>query len=190
MQKDHIVIVGRSNVGKSSTLRAITGKPIRIGRRPGVTLRPEFIPYKGMTLVDMPGFGFMSGISKKDQECIKDYIIHYIEGCGDILFALQIIDVKAFAQIARRWDERGQIPVDIEMFDFLNELDLNPLVVANKIDKIKKDKRDETLDEICELLGLTPPWSGWSAVIAPFSAKTGEGLENLKRTINQRVYGP
>jgi len=190
VEKDKIVIVGRSNVGKSSALRALTGKMVRVGRRPGMTLKPNFIPYKGKTLVDMPGFGFMSGIGKKEQERIKDFIIHYLERSSDVLFALQIIDAKAFAQIARRWEKRGQIPVEIEMFDFLNELNLNPLVVANKIDKIKKDRRDEALDEICEFLGLTPPWSKWTAIIVPFSAKTGEGLDNLKRNINQKIYTP
>jgi small GTP-binding protein len=187
MERDKIAIVGRSNVGKSSTIRALTGKAVRVGRRPGVTLKPHFIPYKGKTLVDMPGFGFMSGISEKEQERIKDFIIHYIEEESDVLFALQIIDAKAFTEIARRWEARGQIPVEIEMFDFLNEMNLNPLVVANKIDKIKKEKRDEVLDEICEFLGLAPPWSKWDAIIVPFSAKTCEGLENLKRNMNQKM---
>ncbi len=74
------------------------------------------------------------------------------------------------------------------MFDFLNELDLNPLVVANKIDKVKIDARDETLDEICDFLGLGTPWQKWDAVIVPFSAKTGEGLVGLKRTMNQKMF--
>lgn len=189
MEKDKIVIVGRSNVGKSSTLRALTGKAVKVGKRPGVTLKPNLIPYiGGKTLVDMPGFGFMSGISEEGQEQIKDFVIHYIEEDRDILFALQIIDAKAFAQIARRWEKRGQIPVEIEMFDFLNELDLNPLVVANKIDRVKKDARDETLDEICDFLGLSPPWQKWDAIIVPFSAKTGEGLVDLKRIMNQKMF--
>lgn len=188
MEKDKIVIVGRSNVGKSSTIRALTGKNVRVGRRPGVTLKPNFIPYKGKTLVDMPGFGFMSGVSEEGQEKIKDFIIHYIEEADDILFALQIIDANAFAEIAGRWESRGQIPVEIEMFDFLNELGLNPLVVANKIDKIKKDTRDEKLDEICEFLGLGPPWQKWDRIIVPFSGKTGDGLVELKRIMNQKMH--
>ncbi|MBU2559626.1 GTP-binding protein EngB [archaeon] len=189
MEKDKIVIVGRSNVGKSSTIRVLTGKAVRVGKRPGVTLKPNIIPYKvGKTLVDMPGFGFMSGVSKEGQEKIKDFVIHYIEKAQDALFALQIIDAGAFAQIARRWESRGQIPVDIEMFDFLNELGLNPLVVANKIDKIKKDERDVALDEICDFLGLAPPWQKWEDIIVPFSAKTGEGLVELKRKMNQKMY--
>lgn len=188
MDKDKIVIVGRSNVGKSSTIRALTGKAIKIGKRPGVTLKPNFIPYKGKTLVDMPGFGFMSGVSVEGQEKIKDFIIHYLEEASDILFAVHVVDAKAFAEIARRWEKRGQIPVEIEMFDFLNELDLNPIVVANRMDKIKKGARDETLDEMCDFLGLGGPWQKWDEIIVPFSAKTGEGLENLKRKMNQKMY--
>ncbi len=93
MERDKIVIVGRSNVGKSSAIRALTGKAVKVGRRPGVTLSPNIIPYiGGKTLVDMPGFGFMSGISEEGQEQIKDFIIHYIEEARDILFALQIIE--------------------------------------------------------------------------------------------------
>jgi GTP-binding protein EngB required for normal cell division len=136
----------------------------------------------------MPGFGFMSGVSEEGQEKIKDFIIHYIEGARDVLFAVQIVDAGAFGEIARRWESRGQIPVEIEMFDFLNELGLNPLVVANKMDKIKKDARDETLDEICEFLGLEPPWQKWDRIIVPFSAKTEEGLVELKRIMNQKMY--
>jgi GTP-binding protein EngB required for normal cell division len=178
-----VVVVGRSNVGKSSTLKLLTGKRLKAGRRPGITREPNFIPFGDLTLVDMPGFGFMEGISEKRHEEIKDFIVHYIENEA-ILFAIQIIDAKAFAGIAKRWQARGQIPVEIEMFHFLNELKLNPIVVANKIDKVKK--RDETLDDICEFLGLSPPWKKWRAIIVPFSAKTGEGLQILKNLIAER----
>lgn len=178
-----VVVVGRSNVGKSSVLRLLTGKKVRVGKRPGVTLKPEFIPYKGLLLVDMPGFGFMEGVSTEKQERIKDFIVHYIEK-EDIAFAIEIIDAKAFLEIAERWDARGQIPVDIEMFAFLNELELNPILVANKIDKV--EKRDKTLDEICQALGLQPPWWRWRDMIVPFSAKTGEGLQILKKLLDER----
>jgi GTP-binding protein EngB required for normal cell division len=187
VEHDKIIIVGRSNVGKSSTIRALTNKAVKVGKRPGVTLRPNIIPYKGKTLVDMPGFGFMSGISEEEQERIKDFVVRYIEDANDILFAIQIVDAKAFGEIAARWEKRGQIPLEVEMFDFLNELNLNPLVVANKIDRVKKGSRNETLDGICEFLGLAPPWDKWDSIIVPFSAKTGEGLVELKRKLTQKM---
>lgn len=182
-KKDKIVFVGRSNVGKSSAIRALTGAKIKVGKRPGVTLEPNFVPYGRLTIVDMPGFGFMQGVSKRRQEEIKDFIVRYLEKSEDILFAVQVTDAKAFAEIARRHQERGEIPVEIEMFQFLQELHLNPILVANKIDKIAKGERMEKLNEICALLDLPAP----NNVIVPFSAETKEGLEDLKRLIRERI---
>ncbi|MFQ5975025.1 MAG: GTP-binding protein EngB [Candidatus Hydrothermarchaeales archaeon] len=181
------VFIGRSNVGKSSTIKALTGKRLKIGRRPGVTLKPMEFEWGDVTIVDMPGFGFMSGINEEKREGIKDSIVRYLEEKKDLSFAVQIIDAKAFLEIKDRWYKRGQIPVEIELFNFLNELELKPIIVANKIDKITKDKRDKFLDQICESLDLLPPWRQWMDTIVPFSAKTGEGVLDLKRLIRSRI---
>jgi GTP-binding protein EngB required for normal cell division len=178
-----VVVVGRSNVGKSSVLKLLTGEKIKTGKRPGVTLKPYFIPYGDIILVDMPGFGYMPGVSSYKQEKIKDFIVKFIEN-EEILFAIQVIDANSFIEIAERWYNRGEIPVEIEMFYFLNEMKLNPIVVANKIDKVKN--KDETLNKISSLLGLSPPWCKWDSIIVPFSAKNGTGLEILKNLINVR----
>lgn len=182
-----IVFIGRSNVGKSSTIKALTGKSLKIGKRPGLTLKPKEIEWGNNTIVDMPGFGFMSGIDREKQEGIKDFIVKYLEEKKDLSFAVQIIDAKAFLEIKERWYKRGQIPVEIELFNFLNELGLKPILVANKIDKIAKDGRDKILDQICESLDLLPPWRQWKDIIVPFSAKTGEGLLDLRRLIRKRI---
>ncbi len=182
-----IVFIGRSNVGKSSTIKTLTGKKLKIGRRPGVTLKPQEIRWGENTIVDMPGFGFMSGVYEEKREAIKDSIVKYLEDEKDISFAVQIIDTKAFLEIKKRWEKRGQIPVEIELYNFLNELELKPILVANKIDKIKKDRRDETLDQICESLDLLPPWRQWKDIIVPFSAKTEEGMQELKRLIRKKL---
>jgi len=182
--KDKIVFVGRSNTGKSSTIRALTGVALKVGKRPGVTLKSLEIPYGNFKIIDMPGFGFMQGVSKKKQDEIKDFIVHYLEKSEDILFAVQVTDAKAFAEIAKRHEARGEIPVEIEMFQFLQELHLNPILVANKIDKIVKGERKEKLNEICAILGLPAPEN---IIVVPFSAKTKEGLEDLKRLIRERI---
>ena len=182
-----IVFIGRSNVGKSSTIKALTGKKIKIGRRPGVTLKPQEIEWGQNTIIDMPGFGFMSGVYKEKQERIKDNIIKYLEETEDLSFAVQIIDTKAFLEIKERWYKRGQIPIEIELYNFLNELELKPIIVANKMDKIRKDQRDQTLDQICNSLDLLPPWRQWKDTIVPFSAKTGEGIIDLKMLIRKRI---
>ena len=183
-----IVFIGRSNVGKSSVIRQLTGKRIRIGRRPGVTRRILRYQHGELGIVDMPGFGYMAGVSRARQEELKTEIVRYIETHRrDILFAIQVLDARAFGEIVRRWEARGQLPVDVEMFQFLEELELHPIVVANKIDLIYPDERDGVLNDICGKLGMLPPWRQWLDVVVPISAKTGEGVPELKKLVKQRL---
>ena len=183
-----LVLVGRSNVGKSSVIRQLTGKRVLVGRRPGVTRRISRYSCGKLDVVDMPGFGFMAGVSREQQERTKTEIVRYLEqNREEILLALEVIDARAFSEIVERWERRGQIPVDVEMFSFLQELGLNPIVVVNKIDLIYPEERDRMLDDICEKLGLTPPWRQWLDVVVPISAKTGEGVPDLTRLIGERL---
>lgn len=183
-----IVLVGRSNVGKSSVIRQLTGKRVRVGRRPGVTRELSRYSSGELDFVDMPGFGYMAGISVARQEAIKTQIVHYLETHRqDILFAIQVIDARSFGEIIQRWERRGQLPVDVEMFQFLKELELHPAVVANKIDIIYPDERDDVLNNICDKLGMSPPWRQWKDVLVPMSAKTGEGALELKKLVRQRL---
>jgi len=183
-----MVLVGRSNVGKSSVIRQLTGKRVLVGRRPGVTRRVSRYPCGKLDVVDMPGFGFMAGVSREQQERTKTEIVRYLEqNREEILLALEVIDARAFSEIVERWESRGQIPVDVEMFSFLRELGLNPIVVVNKMDLIYPDERDEVLDDICEKLGLAPPWRQWLDIVAPISAKTGEGVPDLTRLVGERL---
>lgn len=182
-------MVGRSNVGKSSIIRELTGKKVVVGRRPGVTRRITRYNVGKMDIVDMPGFGFMSGVPRFLQEKIKTEIVRYLEkNRNNIVFAMEVVDARSFSEIAERWQQRGQIPVDVEMFSFLKELNLRPIVVVNKIDLIPKIYRDAVLDDICGKLELPPPWHQWANVLVPVSAKTGEGIAELKKIIKQRMH--
>lgn len=183
-----IVISGRSNVGKSSVIRQLTGKKVEIGKRPGVTREFDRIELgKKLELVDLPGFGYIGGISEKEQEEIKTKIVRYLENNSDqILFAIQVVDASTFLEIAERWKKRGQIPIGVELFSFLQELELGPIVAANKIDKIGPSELDEILDRICVELGLDPPWKQWLDVIVPISAKTGGGIDDLDKLVRKR----
>jgi small GTP-binding protein len=183
-----LVLVGRSNVGKSSVIRQLTGKRVLVGRRPGVTRRISRYSCGKLDVVDMPGFGFMAGVSREQQERTKTEIVRYLEQNREkILLALEVIDARAFSEIVERWESRGQIPVDVEMFSFLQELGLNPIVVVNKIDLIYPEERDEVLDDICEKLELASPWRQWLDVVVPISAKTGEGVSDLMRLVGERL---
>lgn len=185
-----ITLVGRSNVGKSSVIRQLTGKKILIGKRPGVTRRITRYRIGEMEIVDMPGFGFMSGISKAAQDRIKTEIVQYLEKNRDnIMLAMEVIDARSFSSIVDRWESRGQIPVDVEIFSFLKELGLNPILIVNKMDLIYPEDRDAVLDDVCEKLDLPPPWRQWTDAVVPISAKTGEGVPELKKLVRQRIHG-
>ena len=177
-----IIFVGRSNVGKSTLISAITGKKLRTGRRPGVTRKPLHVPYQDIQITDMPGFGFMSGASEESIDAIKNNIVHYIENnAGNIAFAVMVVNAGSFTQIVDRWNSRNEIPVEVELFEFLHELDIDVVVAANKIDKVKDV--DATLDGIAQRLGMMPPWRQWLDVIVPVSAKKGivGGLKEIMR---------
>lgn len=183
-----IIFVGRSNVGKSSIIRKLTGSKVRVGKRPGVTLKPTHVRLGDLLVTDMPGFGFMSGVKERKQDIVKDKIVHYIEdNAGRIDLAVLVIDGSSFLEIVARWDERNEIPVDIELFRFLNEVGVPVILAINKMDKIDRDMADHVLDEIMERLGLPSPWNMWQDVVVPVSAKE-EDLKKLSSCIRQRMH--
>ena len=186
-----IVLIGRSNVGKSTLFRLLTGKRVRVGRRPGVTVGPARVRAGAVTYVDMPGYGYMKGAERGVQEGTKDFIVRYLdEKADEILLAVQVIDAASFIEIADRWEGRGEIPLEVELFEFLTDLDLAVAVAANKMDKV--EDRDATLDAIGERLGMLPPWRQWRDRIAPISAKGGEIgplKEIIKSSLQDRSAG-
>jgi len=182
-----ILFVGRSNVGKSTLIRALTGKKVPVGKLPGVTRKPLHIPYQNLQITDMPGFGYMSKITKKGQEAIKDNIVHYIENnASNILLAVMVINTTSFAEIVDRWTLRNEIPVEVELFEFFNELDIDVIVAANKMDKVTD--QDMTLDGVVQRLGMSPPWRQWPDMIIPVSAKKGN-IGDLKLRIQKKIEG-
>ncbi|MDM7919588.1 MAG: GTP-binding protein EngB [Methanosarcina sp.] len=183
-----IIFVGRSNVGKSSLLKELFGAKVRVGKRPGVTLRPTHAQVSDLLITDMPGFGFMSGVKERKQDIVKDKTVHYIEENAErIKIAVLVIDGPAFPEIVDRWDSRDQIPIDVEMFDFLREIGIDTIVAANKMDKVKESEYAYLLDEISVRLGLEPPWQNWKHLIAPISAKKGD-LKALKGLLRDRLH--
>ncbi len=182
-----VIFVGRSNVGKSTLIRALTGKKLRVGKRPGVTRKPLRIPYQDFQITDMPGFGFISSVSEESQEAIKDNIVHYIEeNASNIVLAVMVVNAASFTEIVDRWAKRDEIPVEVELYEFLLELNIDVIVAANKIDKV--ENVDKTLDGIAERLGMMPPWRQWLDRIVPVSAKKGN-IRELKELIQKKWEG-
>lgn len=169
-----VVLVGRSNVGKSTIMRELTGHDIPTGKRPGVTQRPNHFDWasEDFVITDLPGFGFMAGVPEDVRESIKTDVIQYIEAHADnILVGVLVLDGKAAVDIIDRHSGPDSVPHDVELFHFLEEVGISPVVAVNKMDKV--DDRDERLDQIADRLGLVPPWQQWQDTIAPISAKRG-----------------
>jgi GTP-binding protein EngB required for normal cell division len=148
-----IVFVGRSNVGKSSIIRALTGKKVVVGKRPGSTRWEHMIEMGSITIVDIPGFGFMAGQSKTKIEDTKKHIIESLENWSDrILLSVLILDVSLFRELHDRWSSRGELPVDVEFYSFLCEISPRVVVVANKSDKLKSSRVQGELDFLVQML--------------------------------------
>lgn len=171
-----VILVGRSNVGKSTLMREFTGKKFSTGRRPGVTREPNQYDWsaESFAITDLPGYGFMEGVDEARVEEIKDDIVRYVEEYSDrILVAIHVVDAKSFVDIVDRWSGRGEVPYDVDLHAFLRDEDIPVVVAANKIDKVDGNDRDERLDAVGERLGYPPPWRQWREVLAPVSAKRG-----------------
>ena len=150
--KPLIVFAGRSNVGKSSTIRALTGVKVRVGKRPGSTRWEQMIDLDPVTIVDIPGFGFMSGQSKATIEETKNHIIESLESWSSrILLTVLIIDISLFRVLFERWSSRGELPVDVEFYSFLCEISPLVIVLANKVDKVKNRYIDDEFDFLYNL---------------------------------------
>ncbi len=183
-----VVLVGRSNVGKSTLMREITGHKVPTGKKPGVTRKPNHYDWapESFVLTDLPGFGFMSGVPEDVRERIKTDVVRYVEEYADsILVGILVVDGKAAVDIIDRHSGGEEIPHDVEMFHFLEEVGIPPVVAVNKMDKV--DDRDERLDELCDRLGLYPPWQQWQETIAPISAKRGN-IEALNDAVRHHLH--
>jgi len=184
-----IVLIGRSNVGKSTLFWELTGTKVRVGKRPGITKYPFKAKVGDVFYVDMPGYGFMLKASRADQEKTKDLIVQYFEqNAQEIIMAIQVIDAASFLDIADRWEGRGEVPFEIELWEFLVDMGLDVVLAANKMDRIGKADVDGALDLICERLGMMPPWTQWTDKIAPMSAKRGQ-IQPLRSIIGKKLSG-
>ncbi|AXG05700.1 GTP-binding protein EngB [Haloplanus rubicundus] len=173
--RDEVVLVGRSNVGKSTLMRELTGHSVSTGRKPGVTRQPNHFDWasESFMFTDLPGFGFMSGVPEEQREQIKTDVVQYVErNADDILAGVLVVDGKSVVDIIDRHSGEGEVPHDVELFHFLQELDIPTVVAVNKMDKV--DDRDERLDDLCDRLGILPPWQQWQDTIAPITAKRGD----------------
>ena len=183
-----VVFVGRSNVGKSTLMRELTGHSFDTGQKPGVTRSPNHYDWtpEDFVLTDLPGFGFMSGVPEDHREQIKDDIVAYLEECADgILVGVVVLDGKSAVDIIDRHSGEDEIPYVLDMYYFLQDLGVPTVIAVNKMDKV--DDRDERLDDICDRFGLYPPWQQWQETVAPVTAKRGD-IDALKEAVRHHLH--
>jgi small GTP-binding protein len=184
-----VVLLGRSNVGKSTLMRELTGhSKFATGGSPGVTREPNHYDWSAedFVITDLPGFGFMSGVPDEVREDIKRDVVQYIEANADkILAGVLVVDGKAVVDIIDRHSGPDEIPHDLEMFGFLQELGVPTVVAVNKMDKV--DDRDQRLDDLAERLGLYTPWQQFDEILAPISAKRGN-IEALNQAVRHHLH--
>ncbi len=184
-----VILVGRSNVGKSTVMRQLTGhEKFETGRNPGVTTQPNHYDWvaEDFVLTDLPGFGFMTGVPEDVREEIKTNIVRYIEEYAEeILVAVLVLDGKAAIEIIDRHSGPDEIPHALEMYDFLRELGVPTVIAVNKIDKV--DDTDAVLNDLVERFGLYPPWQQYDEIIAPISAKRGN-IDPLTEAVRHHLH--
>jgi len=143
--KPSLLIIGNSNVGKSSITRLLLPNPKKFkgkaGKSPGSTLlikpiNQEKLPYQ---IVDLPGFGYMKHSSQRRQEHIKKQIVVHIEKYHkNYFFGLVVINILRIEDEINKYfiQNKDTIPLNFELIKFLDEFNIPILVIINKIDKL------------------------------------------------------
>ncbi|MCZ2856739.1 MAG: 50S ribosome-binding GTPase [Candidatus Bathyarchaeota archaeon] len=189
MYEKYLVFTGRPNAGKSSIIREVVGIDVATGKHPGTTRRISKYALSGsLSLVDMPGFGRIMGVSKRLENMRKNRIIRFLESnAQNIALAVHVLDISTFLEVTRRLEKKGLISLDVEMVQFLAKtLGEFPLVAANKIDKAGEDEIAVNLEEFKYHISDGQPLVV-EGYVFPVSARTGKGLGALKSAIHARL---
>lgn len=160
-----IAFVGRSNVGKSSLINCLTNrnKLARTSSSPGKTATINFYDIAGKyRLVDLPGYGYAK-VSKSEQERWAKMINTYLSDRYNLVQVIQLVDAR-----------HKPTADDITMIDWIRRFGYNPVVVATKLDKLKKSQIEENLTVIYDMLSLDD-----NSILFPFSSETRKGKDDV-----------
>ncbi|MCA2014150.1 ribosome biogenesis GTP-binding protein YihA/YsxC [Cereibacter sphaeroides] len=166
-----ICLAGRSNVGKSSLINALTGRKslARTSNTPGRTQEINYFDVGGqLYMVDLPGYGFAEApvaVVRQWQALLKNYL----SGRSTLRRAFVLIDMR-----------HGIKKVDEEILDLLNKSAVTFQVVLTKADKINAAQREQTLAQVRKALSKHP--AAFPELLVTSSEK-GEGIETLRALI-------
>lgn len=164
-----IALAGRSNVGKSSFINKLINRKAlaRTSSKPGKTQTLNFYKINDFFhFVDVPGYGYAK-VSKSEREAWGKMIEEYFLERENLRAAVQIVDIRHQPSVD-----------DASMYEFLKFHDIPVIVIATKLDKIKKNQVAKHLKRIKDTLELVD-----SDSIIPFSSETAQGKDEAWRKI-------
>lgn len=160
-----VVILGRSNVGKSSLLNSLAGSAIaHTSRTPGRTrlLNLYQVNHGAAVLVDCPGYGY-ARVSQAERARWAAMIEPYLANRPNLALALLLVDAMLPPQ-----------PMDLDLLGWLRTRDLPFQLVATKCDRLSGNQRPHALARL---------QSAFAAAPLPFSARSHEGRDPLRQVI-------
>lgn len=168
----HIVLSGRSNVGKSSLINKLLNRKslARVSSAPGKTVTVNFYRVDGkLMLVDLPGYGYAKrgGEEREKWSSVTD---SYLQRSERIALVLQLVDLR-----------QGITENDAVMLDWLGMTGVPFAVIGTKADKLNKTDLKRSLETICNdpLVGAAP--------VIPFSSLKGTGRDEVLKLITTHI---
>ena len=160
-----VVFAGKSNVGKSSVINRMLNRKnfARVGASPGKTIHVNyfFIDQK-IYFVDLPGYGYAK-VSQAERDRWGKLMEDFFATPGLIDLGVMIVDAR-----------HKPTADDVTMAEWFNSSGCRLVVVANKLDKLKKSEIEPNMQLIRETLTLPD-----EVLLIPFSAEKGQGRETL-----------
>ena len=163
--KPEVAFAGKSNVGKSSLINALMNRKslARTSAQPGKTQTINFYNINDERyLVDLPGYGYAK-VSQEAKEQWGKMIERYLHTSKQLQYVFLLIDIR-----------HEPSANDKMMYEWIVSNGFAPIIIATKLDKIKRSQRDKQLKLVRTGLGVLP-----GTKIIPFSAETKEGREEI-----------